>query len=285
MQLKVTAQRPGESDDEWKIRNAWALRANVKAGDLAAGTRLRGFKPTTQIDLNNDKDVTFWSGWGHKAAQEAQARTSPWQRPAPEMRDPARYPEPWKLGIAPPPVAPVAIPSPAAATLSNRWQPLVEERVMIPPDVRNAPIFAIPTPRTVHLVDLVEQQAQFDPFSHADMSLSKTLQAIGSQGATKHHTLPMEAKQVATHLKRGAELVVKNGRWVVQAGKHVLGPVGYAGAAYDAYQFIMWANEHREQFKGTVIPKGRYEFSSNQYLFKWPDGSVTTAPKNWGLFD
>ena len=92
--------------------------------------------------------------------------------------------------------------------------------------------------------------------------------------------LALRPKDVWTGLKKGGEMVLENGRWVVRVGSKVLGPVGAAGAVKDLYDFSQWVNDKLPDIEPNP-PKTKYDPFTNQVLWEQPGGYWTPSPPPW----
>ena len=196
-------------------------------------------------------------------------------------------PRPWEVGLRPPSFSPATLPvlkmpsssliTPAAVEGLPWLRPMPQGRVALfdlvpPPKVLQ--IDAWQDPASSPIGGLIE-----DYEKHLLASAVATLSAA-SAPTQMVRTLPMEAAKVVGALRRGAKITWTVGRKaVVKMGQHVLGPVGWAGDAWDLYRFIRWAYGKTE-VKG--IPTAVYQPASNSIEFTMADGAVVVQPA-WQL--
>ena len=175
--------------------------------------------------------------------------------------------------------------------MDRNWRKYLDERLLIPPDIRSTPTWAIPTASSVTLVKPDSQSHGFDFAAHAASSLLASLIPYGAPAQVQ--TLAMQAaamqpRTVAKFLKKGAEIIretsVNVSGYVLKMPGHPA--LGYIGGVLTLWNIGNWLFDHRGALFGKqahVIPEPLYQVAGNQYLWKWPDGSVTGAPSRWSL--
>lgn len=285
MDLQWTPMLPGEDPTIYKLRNAWFGRARMALWDGVGGDRLRGIEADPTAVLDDDAAVATFSGWRLGVYAGAERKPGDW--PGRKRYNPELDPIPWRVGAVPAPHRPTVIQLPEAQLLEGRWRRYLDERVLVPPDLRSTPTWAIPTPAQVNLVDPVRQPDGFDFARHAADSLLASLAPYGGGGQVQQLAMQAAGVQpitVAKFLKKGAEVVLDAGRYVLKFPGHPA--LSYIGGVMTLWQIGSWIYDRRGRLfgdQGRVVPEPIYQVEGNQYLWKWPDGSVTQAPTRWSL--
>lgn len=96
--------------------------------------------------------------------------------------------------------------------------------------------------------------------------------------------LPMQAARagmspssVAKYLKKGFQLAWDNKKLILKtAGKKVIPVYNAVSTAQDVYTAVQWLEDHAVDVK--YLPEREYQIATNSFIYRWPNGDVTTAP-------
>ncbi|KAF0956803.1 hypothetical protein [Rhodococcus sp. T7] len=294
MDLSPVHRRPGESNEALKIREKWASYANSKWCDQAAFDRIRSIY-SSPPDWNIDENISIY-------ARSALSTN--------EILNSGKYnPVPWTIRRDPPNVfkptwAQTPLP-PAPSYLEPRFYGSMAR----PPDLMNTtskyiPAWSLPIKYepSIDLSTRAPNESVLEAIAdHASLNARQAELAnflIDRSGPTvidpwdrsgwgpprfQQQVLPMSYASVGKAIKRGAQLVWDNKKWVAKIGKHILGPVGLVGDAIDAARFIAWM--HGEGVFDNVIvanaPRLEYQPGPQNFVFVWPDKTSTSVPQTW----